>query len=36
MFQRGAKFDREVAMGHEEDRTYLFVGVGSNRLLYGE
>ena len=29
MFQRGAKFCAEVAMGHEDDsnhRTYLFVG----------
>jgi hypothetical protein len=29
MFQRGAKFRREAAMGHEDDsnhRTYLFVG----------
>jgi len=29
MFQSGAKFRREAAMGHEDDsnhRTYLFVG----------
>jgi hypothetical protein len=29
MFQNGAKFRREAAMGHEDDsnhRTYLFVG----------
>ncbi len=36
MFQRGAKFRREAAMGHEDDsnhRTYLFVGGTS--FLYG-